>query len=291
MYLTRPGSTDRALPKSLFSSASSTTRLSELSRLSPSRKTAKAQTLRDFIREVAPWFKFYPHVEILIAVLQRVADGELHRVMVFLPPRHGKSELVSRLFSAYYLKRYPNRWVGLASYGADLAYTMSRAARENYRAAGGGFATEGVENWETGKGGGMWAAGVGGPATGRGYSLGIIDDVVKNAEEAASETVREKQRDWWRSTFYTRQSPEAAIVIMMTRWHENDLAGWLLSEETSEDRLEAQEGWYVVRAPALSDGSTAYVEITVPAKRAALLSLSEGQIVPSLGHCFPSSVQ
>ena len=85
-------------------------------------------TFREFIQRVNPRFKFYRHLEILIDVLQRVADGDLRRLMIFLPPRHGKSETVSRLFSAYYVYRWPERFVGLTSYAAGLAYTLSRNA-------------------------------------------------------------------------------------------------------------------------------------------------------------------
>lgn len=180
-----------------------------------------------------------------------MADDELFRLLGFEPPRHGKSETVSRLFSAYYLYCHPERWIGLSSYAAGLAYTLSRNARENYRAAGGALETEGVEHWTTTAGGGMWAAGVGGPATGKGFHLGIVDDPLKNAEEAASVTIREKQKDWWRSTFYTRQEPGAAIVIIQTRWHEDDLSGWLLAEEGGED--EEPERWHIVNLPAIAE--------------------------------------
>lgn len=208
-------------------------------------------TFAEFIRRVAPRVEFYPHVAQLVGVLQRVADGELRRVMVFMPPRHGKSETVSRLFTAYFLLRSPGRWVGLSSYGADLAYTLSRNARENYRAGGGEFATEGVQHWETGQGGGMWAAGVGGPITGKGFHLGVVDDPVKNAEEASSATVRAMHQEWWKSTFYTRAEPGAAIVVIQTRWHEDDLAGWLLAREA--DGETAPERWHVVSMPALAE--------------------------------------
>ncbi len=211
-------------------------------------------TFREFIRKVNPRFRFYRHLDILIDVLQRVADGELHRLMVFMPPRHGKSETVSRLFSAYYVYRWPERFVGLSSYAAGLAYTLSRNARDNYVAADGHLSVEGVEQWETGKGGGMWAAGVGGPITGKGGYLLIVDDPLKNAEDAASETIREKQKEWWRSTFYTRAEPDAAIVVIMTRWHEDDLAGWLLSQETSvEDEEDESEHWHLVFMPAIAE--------------------------------------
>lgn len=211
------------------------------------------QTLREFIAAVDPKFRFYRHVERLIDVLQRVADGAVRRLMVFMPPRHGKSQTVSRLFTAYYLRRYPERWVGINSYGADLAYTLSRNARDNYTAAGGELNPKatGVTHWETPQRGGMWAAGVGGPITGKGFSLGIIDDPLKNAEEAASETIRQKHKDWYRSTFYTREAPEGAIVVIQTRWHEDDLSGWLLQEELAED--DEPERWHIVSMPAIAE--------------------------------------
>lgn len=208
-------------------------------------------TFREFIRTVAPHVQFYAHVERLIDVLQRVADGTLKRLMISMPPRHGKSEIASRLFTAYYLYRHPHQFVGVASYGASLAYTLSRSARENYRASGSELATEGVEMWETVEGGGLWAAGVGGPITGKGAYLLLVDDPVKNAEEAASPTFREKQKEWWRSTFYTRQEPDAAIVVIQTRWHEDDLSGWLLAQEVDADS--EPEHWHIMCMPAMAE--------------------------------------
>lgn len=208
-------------------------------------------SFHQFIELVDTKYQFYSHVEKLISLLQRVADGEIKRLMVFMPPRHGKSQCVSRLFTAYYLYRHPERWVGLCSYGAGLAYTLSRNARENYRLAGGALGVEGVENWETGKGGGMWAAGAGGVATGKGFHLGIVDDPVKNSEEAQSLAIREKHKDWWQSTFYSRQEPDAAIVVIQTRWNEDDLAGWLLSQEGSVDDM--PERWHVVSMEAIKN--------------------------------------
>lgn len=211
-------------------------------------------SFREFIALVNPKYKFYRHVNNLISVLQRVADGELKRLMVFMPPRHSKSESVSRLFTAYYLYLYPDRWVGLNSYADALASTLSRNARENYKAAGGSLnpSAEAVHHWETVEGGGMWAAGVGGPITGKGFHLGIIDDPVKNSEDASSETIREKQKDWYKSTFSTREEPEAAIVLVQTRWNEDDLSGWLLSEE-SADEDEAPERWHIISMEAIKE--------------------------------------
>jgi predicted phage terminase large subunit-like protein len=203
-----------------------------------------------FIARVSPRYQVYRHCAELIAVLQRVADGELRRVLIALPPRHSKSETVSRLFSAYYLYRHPDRWVAITSYGADLAYTLSRAARENYQRAGGLLhkAASAVKHWQTRAGGGLWAGGVGGPATGKGFHLGIIDDPIKDAEQAASEVIRSKQQDWFGSVFSTREEPGGAIVILQTRWHEADLTGYVLGLEQDEP-----EGWYIVNLPALAE--------------------------------------
>ena len=183
-------------------------------------------------------------------MLQRVADGEIFRLMVFMPPRHGKSEAVSRLFSAYYLYRYPGLWVGINSYAAELAQTLSRNSRDFYRLAGGEIKVDAaaMRHWETGQGGGLWAAGVGGPITGKGFHLGIIDDPIKDAEEAASETIRAKQKDWYRSTFSTREEPGGQVVIIQTRWHADDLSGWLLRQEAGEE----PENWHIVWMPAIS---------------------------------------
>lgn len=210
-------------------------------------------TFRDFITKVNPRFQWYRHCVVVADVLQRVADDELSRVMFFEPPRHGKSEEVSRLFPAYYLYRHPDRWVGINSYAADLAYTFSRSARDNYGRVGGvvkGDAAA-VKHWETVEGGGLWAAGVGGPITGKGFHLGIIDDPIKNAEEAASETIQVSHRDWYDSTFYTRAEPDAAIVVVQTRWNETDLAGYLLDKEVEEP-----ESWHIVNLEAIKEDTT-----------------------------------
>lgn len=205
---------------------------------------------RAFIEAVNPRYIFYPHAERLITQLQRVADGELLRLMIFIPPRHSKSETVSRLFTAYYLYRYAARWVALASYGADLAYTLSRAARGNYQANGGTLdpAAYGVKHWQTPKGGGMWATGVGGPATGKGAHLAIVDDPVKDAEAAQSETIRRRTVDWWQSTWTTRLEPDAALIVLQTRWNEADLAGYLLEQESDEP-----DHWHILNMPAIAE--------------------------------------
>lgn len=208
-------------------------------------------TFKQFIRRVYPAYEFATHNLQIIQALQRVADGEIDRLMIFAPRRHGKSELASRLFPAYLLCRFPHKWVGMASYGANLAKMMSRSARTYYTKAVGKIKgmTEAVEQWETGMGGGMWVTGVGGPATGKGFHYGIVDDPIKNAKEAASPQIRADQKDWWHSVFYSGQEYEPAIVIIQTRWNEDDLSGWLLREEHSQEV--PPEGWHIVCQEAL----------------------------------------
>lgn len=257
MFLrTKPGLKNNQLPKSLFSSESSRIRRSgylKRCRTKNQKKPSKVLSFREFIALVNPKYKFYRHLDNLISVLQRVADGEITRLMVFMPPRHGKSETISRLFTAYYLYRYPDRWVGLNSYADALASTLSRNARENYKSSGGliNHDAASAHHWETLESGGMWAAGVGGPITGKGFHLGIIDDPVKNAKEAASEIIREGHKDWYKSTFLTREEPNAAIINVQTRWNEDDLGGWLLSQEGEED--DDPEHWHIVCMEAIKE--------------------------------------
>lgn len=227
----------------------------ELRRRLSARGSAAAppvESYREFVSRAHPQFEWARHHLVIADVLERVVAGELTRVMVFMPPRSGKSEQMSRLFPAYALRRHPGRWCAVTSYGASLANGFSRAARRNYV----GFEAlasdaRAVSQWETGRGGGLWAAGVGGAAVGKGFHFGIIDDPVKDAKSAHSEVVRETTREWYQGVFYTRQQPGAAIVVGMTRWHMADLAGWLIERERGGDQ---PEGWHFVVMPAIYEG-------------------------------------
>lgn len=186
--------------------------------------------------------------------------------MVIMPPRHWKSSLVSEKFSAWYLGRHPTQSVIVASYAASLAVRFSRTVREMIRdnpryrelfrvALKGG--SEGIEDWaiETAAPAGRGAyrtsfraVGVGGGITGHGADVIIIDDPVENDAQARSEVYRENTWQWYQQTLRTRAEPNAAIILIMTRWHEDDLAGRLLRAE----REEGGEHWEVLHLPALS---------------------------------------
>lgn len=197
----------------------------------------------------------YPHLELLSKKLMAVAAGEIDRLIVTMPPRHGKSELISRFTPAWFLGTHPDRKVMLASYEATFAKSWGRKAREileEYGPAVFGVevsqSSSAADYWEiAGHEGVMTTAGVGGPLTGKGAHLMIIDDPVKNHEEALSEVMREKAWDWWVSTARTRLQMGGGVVLVMTRWHEADLAGRLLKAAG-----EGGDEWEILNLPALA---------------------------------------
>ena len=198
-----------------------------------------------------------PFLELLCTKLEAVAEGKIKRLMVFMPPRSGKSQVCSKKFPAWYLRKYPDREIMITSYSADLAFDFSRIARNTIQDERGIFPNinvdqqaRAVKHWTLANHlGGLIAAGVGGPITGRGAHLAIIDDAFKNYEEAASETVRESVWQWYRSTLRTRLAPDGAIFLVCTRWHQDDLAGRLLEEAKNGDG----EQWEVISLPGIAE--------------------------------------
>lgn len=194
----------------------------------------------DYIPKANPAFTWYPHNYTLAEVAQKIADGELKRVMIWVPPGTGKSETITRLLSSYYLHRFPTREVGLVSYGADLAEGLSGDAREYFKETGGEIddSTEAKRFWKTKQGGGMWAAGFGGPIRGKRFHLGIIDDPHKGPEELESDAMKSKVANWYKRTWLNRQNiffkEGATIVVVMQRLDEDDLCGWILKQPNAE---------------------------------------------------------
>lgn len=180
-----------------------------------------------------------------------------------MPPRHGKSELSSKYLPAWFLGTFPRKRVILASYEADFAASWGRKARDILKQNAGYFeikvkdSPSAANNWEIeAHDGGMLTAGVGGPITGKGADLLIVDDPIKNAEEASSKTLRDKNWDWWQSTAYTRLEPDGVAIVIQTRWHEDDLTGRLLTEAANDG-----EQWRVLKLPAIGhDGAALWPE-------------------------------
>lgn len=187
--------------------------------------------------------------------LEAVERGEIRRLAIFMPPRHGKSELASRRFPAWFLGRNPQAEIIAASYNSDLAADFGRDVRAivndpAYRALFPGLTlrqdSKAADRWHTNLGGAYRAAGVGTAMTGRGADLLLIDDPVKDREEADSELRRQRVWEWYRSTAYTRLSPEGRVVVIQTRWHQDDLSGRLLEQmEAGGDQ------WEVLSLPAI----------------------------------------
>jgi predicted phage terminase large subunit-like protein len=230
--------------------------------------TGQALLFKDFIRSAFPTFQFHRLSELLIDLLQQVADGELRRLIVCCPPRHGKSQLVSRLFPAYWVSRHPELFCAIASYSGELAYAHSREARHYYRITGHALSRDStaVGNWLTPQRGGCIAAGVKGPFTGKGYNLGIIDDPYKGPEDAKSALQRERLIDWLKSVWFTRAEPgitadgallPAAQVLVQTRWDHHDMTAWLLEQEAEEN----PEHWTVLNLPAIAEPEAISMQI------------------------------
>lgn len=216
-------------------------------------KHAERVILWQFIKKVMPSYKFYKFHAEVIKQLQRVIDGKCNRLILQVPPRHGKSLLASQLLPAAYLLAHPDRYVGISSYSSELAEGFSRKAREFFKAGGGllNESSKAVNAWGTEGSGGLWAAGVGGAITGRSGHLLIIDDPVKNREDAESTRMMDKLNDWYTSTLYTRLEPQVgAIVVIQTRWSENDMIGQLLENEMNVSE-KGRENWTIVDLPAL----------------------------------------
>lgn len=190
---------------------------------------------------------------------QMVTAGQSPRLMLLMPPRHGKSELASIRFPAWHLGHNPTHELINVGYNLELPMKFSRKVRElmrdpHYKAI---FPdsqldpdSQSVEAWNTTKGGGFTAAGVGGGITGKGAHILIIDDPIKNQEEADSILVRDKLWDWYQSTAYTRLAPGGGVLVIETWWNDDDLAGRLQQAMSAEDEADQFE---IIRYPALSE--------------------------------------
>ena len=240
--------------------------------LSPKLQAIRAElarrNLEDFIRFTYPNYDFgWFNAELaatLTQFVQDVVDGKQPRLMIFAPPRSGKSEQVSRRLPAWALGKHPDlQFIG-ASYSADLANRMSRDVQRIIEGDGYEQIFPNVSlpqkgdtnNTRTqdlfelvGHKGAYRAAGVGGGITGMGADIGVIDDPVKDAKEANSKTYRDAVWEWYTTTFYTRLSPKSGILLCMTRWHEDDLAGRLLKAAENDDG----DKWQVIDYPAIAE--------------------------------------
>lgn len=193
--------------------------------------------------------------------IEKVGDRDYKVLLVFVPPRHGKSELCSIGFPAWYLGRNPHKEIITVSYSAELAQdfgskTRSIVGSEVYPHIFPGVTLKEDEQakakWKTSKGGSYTSVGVGGAVTGRGANILLFDDPIKNREEAESEVVREKIWQFFTSTAFTRLEPGGVVVVILTRWHLDDLAGRILANAELSKRCK------VIHFPAVATKQEKY---------------------------------
>lgn len=211
------------------------------------------------------------HTEYICNVLQDVEEGKEKRVMIWLPPRHSKSMTVSETFPSYFVGRNTERRVIEVSYGDRLAKRFGRLNKAKVKEFGmpvfgvtlseWGVGSTSSNDWQVAtikegkliqQRGGMLSTGIGGSITGEGADLLLIDDPIKNREEAYSAVYRDKIWEEWKNTLRTRLQPGGSIIIILTRWHEDDLAGRLLNPKYRESENDKEE-WKIISMPAVCD--------------------------------------
>ncbi len=223
------------------------------------RRAAKASLLA-FTKYTKPDFEAAEHHQIIADALEEVERGEVDRLIIQAPPRHTKSELASRRFPSWVLGRNPDKQIITSTYSGDFALDFGREVRnivssQDYKNVFPDVSlaedSKAANRWHTNKQGVYVAVGVGGPITGRGAHIALIDDPFKNREDADSEVIREKVWNWYTSTLYTRLMPGGAIVLILTRWHEDDLAGRLIAEQDK-----GGDKWKIIDLPAIKNEGT-----------------------------------
>lgn len=203
-----------------------------------------------------------PHLVYTSTVISTAIRKGNQFILVSMPPRHGKSEFLSVHTPQWYLETYPQNRVILASYGAELATEFGVRVRDTFQDPDLAHLlrtrlkkdAQRADNFKTTDGGGMISIGTGGSATGKGANLFLIDDFIKNAEEALSETQKKKNWDWFLSTAFTRLEPDATIIVLATRWAQNDLIGMILEkfDELTELGFDPPT---IINFPALAEES------------------------------------
>jgi len=213
-------------------------------------------SLLDYCQHLSPQYMRPKHIKHLASKLEAVERGEISRLAISMPPRHGKSELASNFFPSWYIGRHPDKYVIFSTYAQELADDFGRKVRNTLRDERFGQVfpdvtldetSQSARRFGTSHRGSYFSVGAGGAITGRGAHLLIIDDIIKGREDADSTAVRNNVIDWYKSTAYTRLMPKpSAVVIIGTRWHELDLIGHVLDNDDHEE-------WEVINLPAVAE--------------------------------------
>jgi len=209
-------------------------------------------TYAKYLEETLPksWDSEARHVRLIAEHLDKVERGEIDRLAIHMPPRHGKSETVTYRFPVRWLERNPTHNVLVTGYNERFARKFGRRTR-NLAIERGivGNTKAAADEWETTAGGLLMTRGVGSPPTGTGFNLIVIDDPVRRREDAESEALREKVWDWYTDDLYSRLEPNGAIVLIMTLWHEDDIGARVVASEPGR--------WTVLKLPAIDESGAA----------------------------------
>jgi hypothetical protein len=228
-----------------------------------------SKSFKDFVKYTKPDYIFNWHHLLLIDYLQKFAEGKIKKLMVFMPPQHGKSELTSRRLPAYILGINPKAKIIGCSYSADLATSFNRDVQRiiddekyidvfpetllngsNVRTAAKGNYLRNSDLFEIVEHRGFYkSVGVGGSLTGTPADIGIIDDPVKDAVEAESATYRARIWDWFTQVFMTRLHNDSQIIVTQTRWNNDDLSGRIIKH------LNNDNSWTILSLPAICEGN------------------------------------
>ena len=194
-----------------------------------------------------------PHLLYISAkIAQAIAKGNA-RIIISLPPRHGKSELITKYTSVWALEHFPHWNTILCTYGAELSKDFGRDVRDIIQANEDKLSvrirqdTSAANRWKTEKGGGMAAVGVGGAITGRGANILLIDDFIKELKDALNKGHKDALWEWWKAVARTRVEPGGSVIIVATRWAPDDLIGRILEADKDTGR------WDYYRIPALAE--------------------------------------
>ena len=213
-----------------------------------------------FVKRMWPAFISGRHHKTMANAFERVASGELKRLIINMPPRHTKSEFASYLFPAWFLGKYPEKKIIQTAHTAELAVGFGRKVRnlinqEDFQNVFSGISlsadSKAAGRWNTNRNGDYFAIGVGGAVTGKGADVLIIDDPHSEQEAALgayNPEVYDKVYEWYTSGPRQRLQPGGAIIIVMTRWSTRDLTGQIIKSATQR---EGADEWEVIELPAI----------------------------------------
>lgn len=226
----------------------------------------------DLAAQLDPSTKNPPHLRKIDEALGRVARGELKRLIITMPPQEGKSERTSHYGALWLLLQDPDLRIAIASYEQETAMRWGRLIRNDlitYRLGLDLQAdSKAAARWNVaGRKGGVYCVGIGGALTGRAVDVLLIDDPIKDRKQADSETERKAAWDWWTDVARTRLAPNAPVILIMTRWHDDDLAGRILANDTTGE-------WELLHIPAIADHDPAKGETDA-------IGRDVGEVLPS----------